>query len=138
MSDVTEADHVTPSPSREDLPGARVDKWLWAVRVYKTRTAATDACRAGHVKLNRVGAKAAAMVRPGDTVEAFCNGREHVLEVTAIMEKRVGASVAAACYIDHSPPPPPAGMQPPNFARDRGAGRPTKRDRRDLDRVRRK
>jgi ribosome-associated heat shock protein Hsp15 len=113
-----------------------VDKWLWAVRVYKTRTAATDACRAGHVKVNRVGAKPASVVRPGDTVEAFCNGREHVLEVTAIIDKRVGASVATGCYVDHSPPPPPAELQPPNFSRERGAGRPTKRDRRQLDRVR--
>jgi ribosome-associated heat shock protein Hsp15 len=115
-----------------------VDKWLWAVRLYKTRTAATDACRAGHVKVNRVGAKPATVVKPGDTVEAFHNDREHVLEVTAIIEKRVGASVAVGCYVDHSPPPPPADMQPPNFTRDPGTGRPTKRDRRQLDRIRRK
>jgi ribosome-associated heat shock protein Hsp15 len=139
--DALRTDGVSDAPApanRDDLPGARVDKWLWAVRVYKTRTAATDACRAGHVKVNRVGAKPAAVVRPGDTVEAFCNGREHVLEVTTIIEKRAGASVATACYVDHSPPPPPATMQPPNFARDRGSGRPTKRDRRQLDRARRK
>jgi ribosome-associated heat shock protein Hsp15 len=143
VSDVTEpaaADFgLGGAPAaRNTLPGARVDKWLWAVRVYKTRTAATDACRAGHVKVNRVGAKPASVVRPGDTVEAFCNGREHVLEVTSIIEKRVGASVAMGCYVDHSPPPPPAELQPANFARDRGTGRPTKRDRRQIDRVRHK
>lgn len=132
---------ATAAIAHAPLPGehgARVDKWLWAVRVYKTRSAATDACRAGHVKVNQVGAKPASVVKPGDTVEALCNGRELVLEVTAIIEKRVGASVAATCYVDHSPPPPPKAMQPPNFERDRGAGRPTKRDRRQLDRVRRK
>jgi ribosome-associated heat shock protein Hsp15 len=136
VSEVSEVDAAPSAGSRSSLPGARVDKWLWAVRVFKTRTLATDACRAGHVKVNRAGAKPATVVRPGDTVEANCNGREHVLEVTAIIEKRVGASVATACYVDHSPPPPPANTQPPNFARERGAGRPTKRDRRQLDRVR--
>jgi len=125
------------APGPESVAGARVDKWLWAVRVYKTRTAATDACRAGHVKVNRQAAKPATPVRPGDTVEALCNGRDHVLEVTAIIEKRAGAPMAAACYVDHSPPPPPAGAIPPTFARERGAGRPTKKDRRQLDRVQR-
>jgi ribosome-associated heat shock protein Hsp15 len=115
----------------------RVDKWLWAVRLYKTRTAATDACRAGHVKVNRAGAKPATLVKPGDTVEAHLNGLEHVVEVTSIIEKRVGAAVATACYVDHSPPPPPRDAELAAFARERGAGRPTKRDRRQLDRVRR-
>ena len=137
VRDVSQVNAATRGPGHDDTPGARVDKWLWAVRVYKTRTASTDACRAGHVKVNRTGAKPATLVKPGDTVEAFCHDREHVLEVTTIIEKRVGASVASACYVDHSPPPPPAAMQPPNFARERGAGRPTKRDRRQLDRVRR-
>jgi ribosome-associated heat shock protein Hsp15 len=138
VNEVSEADAPASAGARSSLPGARVDKWLWAVRVFKTRTLATDACRAGHVKVNRAAAKPATVVRPGDTVEANCDGRERVLEVTGIIEKRVGASVAAACYVDHSPPPPPANTQPPNFARDRGAGRPTKRDRRQLDRARHK
>jgi ribosome-associated heat shock protein Hsp15 len=119
------------------VSSTRVDKWLWAVRLYKTRSAATDACRAGHVRVNKVAAKPATVVRPGDTVEARSTEREHVVEVTSIIEKRVGAPLAATCYIDHSPPPPSkeeAGAL--NFARDRGAGRPTKRDRRQLDRAR--
>jgi ribosome-associated heat shock protein Hsp15 len=116
---------------------ARLDKWLWAVRLYKTRTAATDACRAGHVKVNGAGAKAAAMVKPGDNVEARASDRLRVLEVTGILEKRAGAAIAAACYIDHSPPPPSKEEASVlNFARDRGAGRPTKRERRQLDRAR--
>ena len=84
----------------------RVDKWLWAVRFYKTRSAATDACRAGHVRVNQVAAKPATVVRPGDTIEARTGEREHVVEVTSVIEKRVGASLAGSCYIDHSPPPP--------------------------------
>ncbi len=135
-NEVSEVDAAPSAGSRSSFPGTRVDKWLWAVRVFKTRTLATDACRAGHVKVNRSAAKPATVVRPGDTVEANGNGREYVLEVTGIIEKRAGASVATACYVDHSPPPPPANTQPPNFARERGTGRPTKRDRRQLDRVR--
>jgi len=115
----------------------RVDKWLWAVRLYKTRSAATDACRAGHVRVNKVAAKPATVVRPGDTVEARSTERERVVEVTSVIEKRVGAPLASSCYLDHSPPPPSkeeAGLL--NFVRDRGTGRPTKRDRRELDRAR--
>jgi ribosome-associated heat shock protein Hsp15 len=127
-----------PSPvSRTSPATTRVDKWLWAVRIYKTRTAATDACRAGHVKVNRTGAKPATLVKPGDTVEARSHGLDHVVEVTSIIEKRGGAAVATACYVDHSPPPPPKEALAPYFERDRGAGRPTKKDRRQLDRVRR-
>ena len=123
--------------AEQGLVSTRVDKWLWAVRLYKTRSAATDACRAGHVRVNKVAAKPAKVIRPGDTVEARSAEREHVVEVTSVIEKRVGAPLASSCYIDHSPPPPSkeeAGLL--NFARDRGTGRPTKRDRRQLDRAR--
>jgi ribosome-associated heat shock protein Hsp15 len=113
----------------------RVDAWLWAVRVTKTRSQATDACRGGHVRVNGTPAKAATPVRVGDRVEARVAGRARVLEVGRLIDKRVGAPVAAECYVDHSPPPP-ARDEVPVFARDRGAGRPTKRDRRRLDRFR--
>ena len=119
------------------LESTRVDKWLWAVRLYKTRSAATDACRAGHVRVNKAAAKPATVVRPGDTVEARSAERKHVVEVMSVIEKRVGAPLASSCYIDHSPPPPSkeeAGQL--NFVRDRGTGRPTKRDRRQLDQAR--
>lgn len=115
----------------------RVDKWLWSVRLYKTRSAATDACNGGHVKVNRVAAKPAAPVRVGDRVEATVNGHTRVLEVARIIEKRVGAPLAAECFVDHSPPPPPREEKLlPLFSRDPGAGRPTKKDRRTLDRFR--
>ncbi len=120
----------------QDLSAARVDRWLWAVRVTKTRSLATDACRGGHVRVNGSPAKPATPVRPGDRVEAVVNGRPRVLEVVRLIEKRVGAPVAAECFVDHTPPPPAAGDEPATFARDRGAGRPTKRDRRRLDRLR--
>ena len=114
----------------------RVDVWLWAVRLYKTRSAATAACRGGHVRVNRAAAKAATPVKVGDRIEAFVE-RERILEVATLIDKRVGAAVAAKCLIDHSPPAPVVKRQPPVFVRERGAGRPTKRERRELDRLRR-
>lgn len=122
-------------PDQSNLATARVDKWLWAVRLFKTRTESTEACRAGHVSVNQLSAKPATPVRPGDTVEARCPSGNRALEVTGIIEKRAGAATAGACYIDHTPPPP-AEAEVSNFMRPRGAGRPTKRDRRRLDHAR--
>lgn len=113
-----------------------MDRWLWAVRLYKTRSAATDACRGGHVRVNGAPAKPATTVRVGDRVEAHAHGRDRVLEVAQVIDKRVGAPQAAACVVDRSPPPPPREASGPSFARDRGAGRPTKQERRQLDRFR--
>ena len=119
------------------MEATRVDRWLWAVRIYKTRGAATDACRGGHVRVNGSPAKPAASVRVGDRVDAKVHGRLRSLEVARVIDKRVGAPLAAECLVDHSPPPPPSGeREPAVFTRDRGAGRPTKRERRQLDRFR--
>jgi ribosome-associated heat shock protein Hsp15 len=115
----------------------RVDRWLWSVRIYKTRSEATDACRGGHVKVNGASAKPATTVRVGDRVEAYAHERERVLEVVELIDKRVGAPRAAECLVDHSPPlPDKEAWLPPLFTRDQGAGRPTKRERRALDRFR--
>jgi ribosome-associated heat shock protein Hsp15 len=113
----------------------RVDRWLWAVRLYKTRSDATAACRGGHVRINGAPAKPATTVRVGDRVEAHAHGRQRVLEVARIIDKRVGAAVSAECMVDHSPPPT-RDREAPTFTRDIGAGRPTKRERRRLDRFR--
>jgi ribosome-associated heat shock protein Hsp15 len=118
----------------ESQSTTRVDTWLWAVRIYKTRSAATAACRGGHVRVNRAAAKASTHVKVGDRVEAFV-GRARILEVAAVIEKRVGAAVAAKCLVDHSPPM--VKREPRVFVRERGSGRPTKRERRELDRLRR-
>jgi len=112
-----------------------VDIWLWAVRLYKTRSAATAACRGGHVRVNRMPAKASTMVEVGDRIEAFVE-RERILEVVTVIAKRVGAPLAATYLIDHSPPAPVIKREPRVFVRERGAGRPTKRERRELDRLR--
>lgn len=113
----------------------RVDAWLWGVRMYRTRSAATAACRAGHVRLNGQPAKASQSVKVGDTVRVRQPGRERILEVTGLLAKRVGAPEAVRHYLDHSPEPVPRELlSVPR--RDRGAGRPTKRDRRLLDQLR--
>jgi ribosome-associated heat shock protein Hsp15 len=115
----------------------RVDSWTWAVRVFKTRSAATAACRAGHVRVNGERAKAAQPVHIGDEVRVRVAGTDRILVVARLVVKRVGAVVAAECFTDLTPPPPPPASVPAAAAvRDRGAGRPTKRERRDLDKLR--
>jgi ribosome-associated heat shock protein Hsp15 len=115
---------------------ARIDLWLWSVRLYKTRSLAADACRGGHVRVNGTSAKPSTPVRVGHRVEATAGGRERTLEVARIITKRVGAPAAAECVIDHTPPPPSPELVGPALNRDPGTGRPTKRDRRNLDRMR--
>ena len=115
----------------------RLDAWLWGVRMYKTRSAATAACRAGHVRLNGQPTKASQAVRPGDTIRLRQPGRERILEVTGLLAKRVGAPEAVRHYIDHSPEPVPRELLAVP-RRDRGAGRPTTRARRQLAQLRRR
>jgi ribosome-associated heat shock protein Hsp15 len=110
-----------------------VDSWIWSVRLTKTRLAASGACRAGHVRVNGVRVKHA--VRPGDEVRLRYEGRERVVVVQRVITKRAGAPVAAECYIDNSPPPPPREEAVPVAVRDRGAGRPTKRERRSIEKL---
>lgn len=114
----------------------RVDSWIWAIRLTRTRSAAGAACRGGHVRVNGVTAKPAAQVAVGDRVEVRLGGRDRVVEVTKILSKRVSAALAAECYLDHSPPPPSREILAAQPRRDRGAGRPTKRERRELDKFR--
>ncbi|MDO5052599.1 MAG: RNA-binding S4 domain-containing protein [Pseudoclavibacter sp.] len=111
----------------------RIDAWLWAVRAFKTRSAATAACRAGHVRINDETVKASSPVRVGDLVRIRVDGFDRVLEVTALAVKRGSAQAARERMIDRSPPRPAV---PRIAVRDRGAGRPTKRERREIDRLR--
>jgi ribosome-associated heat shock protein Hsp15 len=115
---------------------ARLDVWLWAVRLTPTRSAATELCRAGRVIVNGAPAKPATAVKVGDRIEARIAQRERIVEVRQVLQKRVGAAVAVDCLVDHSPPPP-THVVDPVFQRERGTGRPTKRDRRQMDRMRR-
>ena len=123
------------APASTSASAVRIDSWLWAVRAFKTRSAATAACRAGHVRLNGNPVKASQTVVPGDTIRLRQSGSERILEVHVLIVKRVGAEAASRCYTDHTPERPPApflGLP----QRDRGTGRPTKKDRRDMERLR--
>lgn len=115
----------------------RIDSWIWAIRLAKTRSAATALCKAGHVRLNGDRAKPAQTVKVGDEVRVMLPGaHERIVEVRQILQKRVSAALAAPAYIDHTPPPPPREERVYVATRDPGAGRPTKRDRREIDRLR--
>jgi ribosome-associated heat shock protein Hsp15 len=117
------------------MESTRVDRWLWAVRLTKTRPDAATACKGGHVRVNDRPAKASTAVSPGDEVRALVGDTTRIVEVVRVIQKRVGAADAVTCYLDRTPPPPLASVVPV-AARDRGAGRPTKRDRRILDKWR--
>lgn len=116
------------------MESTRIDRWLWAVRVYKTRTDATRACAGGHVAVGGRSVKPAHQVRIGDRVRARVGDRERVLEVERIIDKRVGAAIAAECFADHSPAPTERALQALFGAREPGTGRPTKRERRQIER----
>jgi ribosome-associated heat shock protein Hsp15 len=115
---------------------ARVDAWCWAVRLFPTRSAAGSACRAGHVRVNGERAKPATHVVPGDEVVVRGRERDRVVVVERLVVKRVSAAVAVACYLDRTPAPPPREKVVVVAQRDRGSGRPTKRERRETDRWR--
>ncbi|GAA0401335.1 RNA-binding S4 domain-containing protein [Streptomyces luteireticuli] len=120
----------------EDEGPVRVDSWIWSVRLTKTRSLAATACRAGHVRVNGERAKPAQTIRTGDEVRLFHAGRERIVVVSRLVRKRVGAPVAAECFVDNSPPAPPREVVAAAGVRDRGTGRPTKRDRREIERLR--
>ncbi|MBC7724025.1 MAG: RNA-binding S4 domain-containing protein [Burkholderiaceae bacterium] len=119
----------------DPLSSARVDSWIWAVRLTKTRSAAAAACRGGHVRINGESVKPAQAVRPGDEVRVRVGDLERIVVVVRIIKKRVGAPAAAECLVDNTPAPPPREEVAFVPQRDRGAGRPTKRERRDIDRL---
>ena len=106
------------------------------MRLFKTRSLATTACRAGHVRVNGDRAKSAQPVRIGDEVRVRTAGFDRILIVSRVVTKRVGAPVAAECFVDKTPPPPPREEVALLPMRDRGAGRPTKRERRDIEQLR--
>ncbi len=115
----------------------RIDKYLWAIRIFKTRSLATEACKAGRIKLNGQNVKASAVVKIGD-VYAIQKGPERkVILVTGLLERRVDAKTAVQFYQDQTPVEETYAFksvfQAPVLKRDRGTGRPTKKDRREID-----
>jgi ribosome-associated heat shock protein Hsp15 len=121
---------------RKSLDRQRVDKWLWHARVVRTRSAAAALVGAGLVRIN--GAREAAPsrpVRPGDVLTIALDRSVRVLRVKGYAERRGSAEIARALYDDLSPPAPAAVSAPLVGMRDEGAGRPTKRERRETDRL---
>ncbi|MBK8263328.1 MAG: RNA-binding S4 domain-containing protein [Nannocystis sp.] len=116
--------------------GVRLDKWLWAARCYKTRSIASDACTAGHVKVNGAAAKPSKTIRAGDEVVVRIEQHSRILVVLGLSERRGPAETARLLYEDRSPAPPPPEARPYLPVRERGAGRPSKRERRDIEALR--
>jgi ribosome-associated heat shock protein Hsp15 len=115
----------------------RIDKWLWAARFFKTRSLATAACDGGRVDVNDHATKPSRLVRIGDLLHVTLPSGRRVARVVALAEKRGPAASARALYEDLTPPTPPRLRMTVPAARPAGAGRPTKRDRRALDHLRR-
>jgi len=118
------------------VESVRVDRWLAAARVLKSRTQAGEACATGRVLVNAAVVKASHLLRVGDEVRAKLERGLVILDVRALADRRLSAPAARELYLDRSPPPPP--REPRIAPRVRGAGRPTKRERRDTDRLRRR
>jgi ribosome-associated heat shock protein Hsp15 len=117
----------------------RLDKWLQVARMYKTRTQATHACDLGRVRVNGQPAKPHRQLTPGDRIELLQGDWERVLIVRELRDKPVPKAEAAALYEDLSPPRPAPDplarlMRRPPVLRESGTGRPTKKDRRDIER----
>lgn len=122
------------------LDKVRIDKWLWSVRIFKTRTLATESCKTGKVKVEGTNVKPSYSLQRGETIHVKKEGFDMTYKVVELIEKRVGAPIAVTCYEDLTPPEEldkykswyigKSGAE----TRARGEGRPTKRDRRKLDR----
>lgn len=117
-------------------PSMRVDRWLWAARFFKTRSLASGACVGGKVDVNGEAAKPAKALRPGDLIKVTLPRGGRIARVVALSERRGPAGAARELYADLTPPAPPRLRQAPPPYRPPGAGRPTKRARRQIERLR--
>jgi ribosome-associated heat shock protein Hsp15 len=124
--------------NNQNIAKVRIDKWLWAVRIFKSRTQATDACAANKITINGANAKPSQNVQRGDLVAVKKAGFNLSYKVVDLLDKRVGAELAAPCYENLTP-----AAELNKFSdwyllnstgehRDKGVGRPTKRDRREI------
>lgn len=115
----------------------RIDKWLWAVRLFKTRSQATEACKKGRVSIGELPVKASRDVHPGEVVKVRKPPLTRSFKVLALAEKRMSAKLAEGFVKDVTPPEELEIMEMQKqmnwISRDRGTGRPTKKDRRELD-----
>ncbi|MFD2742873.1 MULTISPECIES: RNA-binding S4 domain-containing protein [Sphingobacterium] len=115
----------------------RIDKYLWAIRIFKTRSLATEACKAGRVKLKGQNVKPSYVVKVGETFSIQKGIERKVILVTGLLERRADATTAQKHYEDHTPEEETyaykSAFHAPILKRDRGTGRPTKKDRREID-----
>lgn len=121
----------------EPIAKVRIDRWLWAVRIFKTRGDAAEACRGGHVKIGEESVKPARMVAVGELVRVTKDDILRELRVVGLLEKRVGAKLVPD-YMEDLTPPERFEQKRETLAqavlrRDSGTGRPTKKDRRQMD-----
>ncbi len=123
-----------PTPSK-----VRIDKWLWAVRIFKTRSKSTSACRSGKVKVDGHSIKPSFLLKGGERIQVSKEGFNLLFEVVQLINKRVGYTIAQACYLDHTPESERnkfkdwfVGKSGAEF-REKGSGRPSKKNRRDLE-----
>lgn len=127
---------MKPDAAAENV-AVRLDKWLWAVRLFKSRSLAAEACANGKVQINGQDAKPARTVHVGELITARTGDMTRTVKVKGLLENRVGAKLVANYLEDLTPPEELNKPRDPNFTtpmfRPKGAGRPTKRDRRRLD-----
>lgn len=117
----------------------RVDKWLWSIRIFKTRTLSTNSCKAGKIKINDSSIKPSYQLVGGETLQVVKNGFNLVIQVDSLINKRVSAPLAQECYTDLTPADElkkfdswfigKKGVE----HRDKGLGRPTKKERREIE-----
>lgn len=127
------------------LEKVRVDKWLWAVRIFKSRTLATAACKSNKVLLNDVALKPSSTVQRGMTIHVKKEGYNMVYKIVDLLEKRVSAVLAEPCYENLTPEEELNKFKDWYLfnkgnveVREKGTGRPTKRDRRNMDKFKNK
>ncbi len=119
------------------MPEARIDKWMWAARIFKTRTIAAEACKKGRVSINGAQAKPARMIKPGDIIQIRKPPVTYSFKVLQAIEKRVGAKLVPEILENVTTPDQYELLEMTRISgfvnRAKGTGRPTKKDRRDLD-----
>ena len=127
-------DRIAGMAEKERL---RIDKYLWAIRIFKTRTLATDACKAGRVKLNGQNIKPSYEVKVGEVFHVSKGIERKQIKVTGLLYNRADAKTVVGFYDDITPEHETYGFKSmfhaPALKRDRGTGRPTKKDRREID-----
>ena len=127
------------TPNYSDMAATRVDKYLWAIRAFKTRSDATDACKGGKVKIAGVNAKPSKEVKPGDILQVKKGTVTFTYKVLQALEHRVGAKLVPEYAENLTPAEELEKLRAPVetffITRDRGAGRPTKKDRREIEEI---